>query len=310
MFFVIVLVYTVLYFTPGDPALAVLGSNYTEEAYLAKVHEMGLDQPYIAQLGMYIWKIVTKFDFGTSYINNRAVSTQLLERLVPTLIIGVFGVLISQLIAIPVGVIAATHHQKFTDYAISSLCIAFAAVPGFLLALLLMIFFCGKLHWFEASGITSWKSYVLPIICSVLSPMVSSCRMTRSSMLEVVRQDYIRTAKAKGVPRRKVTMKHALKNALIPVLTMMGMHLGAAMGGSMIVETIFTIPGIGVLMKTAINNQDYPLVEGCVILISFIMSLMMLLTDLAYAAVDPRVYDQMSGGKKKVSIRDKAEVAA
>lgn len=299
MLCVIILVFTIMYFTPGDPALAVLGSNYTPEAYEAKVQEMGLDQPYIVQLGNYIFNIVTKFDFGQSYINNRSVSAQILERLQPTLIIGVFGVLLSQAIAIPVGVVAATHHGKPLDYSVTTFCIVLAAIPGFLLAVFLMLLFCMKLKWLPASGVASWKGYILPVICSVFAPMVSSCRMTRSSMLEVIRQDYIRTARAKGVSERDVVRKHALKNALIPVLTMMGMHLGGAMGGSILVETIFTVPGIGTLMKSAIYNLDYPVVEGCVIFISFIMSLLMLLTDLAYAAVDPRVRDQMSGGKRK-----------
>ena len=296
---VIVLVFSVMYFTPGDPAMAILGTAYTPEAYEAKVQELGLDEPYIVQLGNYLFNIVTKFDFGRSYINNRTVTEQLLERMQPTLIIGVIGVLLSQMIAIPVGVVAATHHGKPLDYTVSTFCIILAAIPGFLLAVFLLLLFCMKLKWLPAAGISSWTGYILPIICSVFSPMVSSCRMTRSSMLEVVRQDYIRTARAKGVPEREVIRKHALKNALIPVLTMMGMHLGGAMGGSILVETIFTVPGIGTLMKQAIFNQDYPLVEGCVIFVSFIMSMLMLLTDLAYAAVDPRVRDQMSGGKKK-----------
>lgn len=296
---VIILVFTVMHFTPGDPAMAVLGTNYTPEAYAAKVKEMGLDKPYIVQLGTYIKNIVTKFDFGRSYISNRSVTTQLVERMKPTLIIGFLGVLLSQLIAIPVGIVAATHHGKPLDYTVSTLCIILAAIPGFLLAVFLMLLFCLKLKWLPASGIASWQSYILPVVCSIFAPMVSSCRMTRSSMLEVVRQDYIRTARAKGVSEHDVIHKHALKNALIPVLTMMGMHLGGAMGGSILVETIFTVPGIGTLMKNAIYNQDYPVVEGCVIFISFLMSLLMLLTDLAYAAVDPRVRDEMSGGKKK-----------
>jgi len=296
---VAILVFTIIYFTPGDPAMAVLGTNYTPEAYAAKVKEMGLDKPYIIQLGTYLLKIVTKFDFGRSYINNRSVTAQLFERAEPTLIIAVMGVALSQLIAIPVGITAATHHGKPLDYTVSTLCIVLAAIPGFLLAVFLMLIFCMKLKWLNAAGITNWTSYILPVICSIFAPMVTSCRMTRSSMLEVIRQDYIRTARAKGVSERDVISRHALKNALIPVLTMMGMHLGGAMGGSILVETIYTVPGIGTLMKQAIYNQDYPVVEGCVIFVSFLMCLLMLITDLAYAAVDPRVRDSMSGSRRR-----------
>jgi len=300
MLCVAIIVFTIMYFTPGDPVMAILGSSYTQEAYEIKAQEMGLNQPFIAQLFNYLKNVVTKFDFGQSYINNRPVATQIIERFQPTFIIAVLGVLLSQLIAIPVGVMAATHHMKPLDYTVTSLCVILAAIPGFLLAVFLMLLFCLKLKWLPAAGITNWTGYILPVMCSVFGPMVASCRMTRSSMLEVVRQDYIRTARAKGVSERDVIRRHALKNALIPVLTMLGMHLGGAMGGSILVETIFTVPGLGTLMKQAIYNQDYPLIQGCVIFISFIMCMMNLLTDLAYAVVDPRVYDQMSdGGKKK-----------
>lgn len=299
MLCVVIIVFTIMYFTPGDPVLAILGTGYTQEAYDAKMHALGLDQPYIVQLWDYIKGIVTRFDFGTSYLNNRAVTTQLFERFKPTFIIAVCGVLLSQAIAIPVGVTAATHHMKPLDYTVTTFCIVLAAIPAFLLAVFFMLLFCLKLKWLPASGITTWTGYILPIVCSIFNPMVSSCRMTRSSMLEVIRQDYVRTARAKGVPEREVIHKHALKNALIPVLTMMGMHLGGALGGSILVETIFTVPGLGTLMKTAIYNQDYPLVCGCVIFISFMMSMLMLLTDVAYAFVDPRVRDQMAGGSKK-----------
>lgn len=299
MLCVVIIVFTIMYFTPGDPVMAILGSSYTQEAYEIKAHEMGLDQPFVAQLFNYLKNVVTKFDFGRSYINNLSVSAQIIDRVQPTFIIAVLGVLLSQLIAIPVGVMAATHHMKPLDYTVTSLCVILAAIPGFLLAVFLMLLFCLKLKWLPAAGITNWTGYILPIICSVFGPMVASCRMTRSSMLEVVRQDYIRTARAKGVSEGDVIRRHALKNALIPVLTMLGMHLGGAMGGSILVETIFTVPGLGTLMKQAIYNQDYPLIQGCVIFISFIMCMMNLLTDLAYAVVDPRVYDQMSGGGKK-----------
>ena len=296
---VVIIVFTIMYLTPGDPVASMLGTNYTQESYAIKTKELGLDQPYIVQLWNYIKGIITKFDLGTSYITKRSVRDQIFERFKPTFIIGILSVLLSSIIAIPVGIFAARHHQKPLDYTVTTACVVFAAIPGFLLAIILMLIFCLNLRILPASGITSWKGYILPIICSIFGPMVSTCRMTRSSMLEVVRQDYIRTARAKGLAEGTIMRRHALKNALIPVLTMLGMHIGGALGGSILVETIYTVPGLGVLMKEAINNLDYPLVQGCVLFMAFIMCLMNLLTDLAYGLVDPRVHDQMSGGLKR-----------
>jgi peptide/nickel transport system permease protein len=289
---------------------AILGPNYTQEQYDAKAEQLGLDRPFAVQLWSYVKGIVTKFDFGVSYGTKRPVREQILDRFKPTLIIGVMGVLVSSLIAVPLGILAATKHSSPFDYGVQTFTIIFAAVPGFWLAMMLMLLFCLKLKWFPAAGILTWKGFVLPIFCSALQPLVTTCRMTRSSMLEVIRQDYIRTARAKGLSEGVITRKHALSNALIPVLTILGMHLGGALGGSILVETIFTVPGLGVLMKDAIKNSDYPLIQGSVLFVSFLFCAMNLLTDLAYGVVDPRVREQLSSTKKKNKIKGKAMTAS
>lgn len=296
---VVIIVFTIQHFTPGDPVAAILGQNFTPEQYAIKEAEMGLDQPYIVQLWDYIKGLVTKFDLGQSYTSKRDVKVLIAERFKPTIIIGVLSVLVSTVIAMPLGVFAATRQGTALDAGTVGVSIVLSAVPSYWLAMMMLLWFCLKIPIFPAAGIESWKGYVLPVACSVLNPLIVTLRMTRTSMLEVIRSDYVRTARAKGVPEGLVLRRHALGNALIPVLTSLGQHLGGALGGSILVETIFTVPGMGILMKEAIAGFDYPLVQGCVLVLSFIMCLMNLLTDLAYGIVDPRVRDQYRGGKKK-----------
>ncbi len=296
---VIFIVFTIEYLSPGDPVANILGSNYTEEQYLIKQAQMGLDQPYIVQLFNYIKGIVLHFDLGTSWTTKRSVAVMIGERFKPTFIIGVCSVIASSAIAIPLGVRSAKKQGTAFDMTILSGTVVLAAIPGYLLAILLLLLFCLRLKILPASGIESWTGYILPIVCSMLGPLVQTLRMTRSSMLDNIRSDFVRTARAKGLPESKVLRKHALQNALIPVLTTLGQHLGGALAGSIIVETIFTIPGLGMLTKTAISNYDFPVTQGCVLILSFIVCCMNLLTDIAYAAVDPRVYEQYTGGNRK-----------
>lgn len=296
---VVIIVFTIQHFTPGDPVASILGQNYTQEQYEIKQAEMGLDQPFFVQLWNYIKGIITRFDLGTSYTSKRDVRTMIFERFKPTFIIGILSTIVSTLIAIPLGVLAATRQGTLFDTVTIGATVILSAVPSYWLAMMMLLIFCMKIPLFPAAGIQSWTGYVLPIACSILGHLVVTLRMTRTSMLEVIRSDFVRTARAKGVPEGIVLRRHALNNALIPVLTTLGMHLGGALGGSILVETIFTVPGLGILMKEAIAGFDYPLVQGCVLFLSFIMCLMNLLTDLAYGIVDPRVHDQYTGGKKK-----------
>lgn len=305
---VIIVVFTIMYFTPGDAVYVLYGMNITEEQYEAYAEVMGINGTYWERLGRYLGGIITKFDFGNSYISKRPVIDMIKDRIKPTLIIGIFSVIISQLIAIPIGIFAATHHQKPVDYGIIALCVVFSCIPQYIIAVFFMLIFCLKLGWFPAAGISTWKHYVLPIASGLLGGGVQTIKMTRSSMLEVIRQDYIRTARAKGVPERMVIYKHTLKNALIPVLTMIGMQIGAAMGGSILAETVFTIPGMGLLLREAISNLDFPVIMGNILLMTTIHAVVNLLTDIVYGLVDPRVYISLYGQKK--DRKKKNQVAA
>ena len=302
---VLFLVFTINHLTPGDPVVNLLGSTYTEEQYQRTQEQLGLDKPFLVQYVTYVWNIVTKLDFGTSYTSKRAVASEVLERLPNTLKIGIWGVLSSILIAIPLGTLAATHQGGVFDYIIRIGTIILAALPNFWVALMSIIIFSLHLGWFPATGLSTWKGWVLPVFSLAIGPIAMVARMTRSSMLEVIRQDYIRTARAKGLAPSKVTRKHALKNGLIPVITVVGSQMSMIMGGSILVETIFSIPGLGTLMNTAIAAKNYPVIQTGVLLISATVCVMNLLVDIAYALIDPRIKAQYSAGKKKKTRTEK-----
>lgn len=306
---ILFIIFTINYFTPGDPAMSALGKNYTEEAYQAKIVEMGLDQPFVTRYFIYLKNIVTKLDLGTSYSTLRPVSSMIGERITTTLKLGILSSIVTILLGVVVGIISAIKQYSPIDYISMSLSVFFAAMPGFWLALMCIMFFCINLGWLPASGLTTWKHYILPVLCLGLSPIAIIIRMTRSSMLDVIRMDYIRTARAKGVSERSVIYKHALRNALIPVITTVGMQLSMVVAGSVVIESIFSIPGIGMLMLSAINNRDYPLIQGVVLVLSLFICVINLLVDLAYAAVDPRIKAQYVGVSKTRNKKPEKEAA-
>lgn len=289
---VLFIVFTINFFTPGDPVAALLGMNYTQEQYDAKEAELGLDKPFFVQFFSYLKGLVTEFDMGTSYQTKRPVFDELRDRFPTTLKLGILGVFITVIIGVPFGVISATNQYSVLDYGVTTVSLFFASMPNFWLALMLILLFSLKLGWLPATGLFDWKYWILPAASLGLSPIASITRITRSSMLEVIRQDYVRTARAKGLSRRVIIRRHALQNALIPVITVIGMQLGMIMGGSVVIEAIFAIPGIGSLLQTAINNRNYPVIQGCVLLLSLCICLMNLIVDLVYAAVDPRILSQ------------------
>ena len=295
---VLLIIFTINYFTPGDPAMAALGTNYTEEAYKQKVEDKGLDEPFVVRYFVYLKNIVTKFDLGTSYSTLRPVTKLIGEKIVPTLKVGLLSCVVTVIVGIIVGIVSAVKQYSVIDYVSTSLSVFFAAMPGFWLALMCMMLFCIKLRWLPATGLATWKHYILPVLCLGLSPIAIIIRMTRSSMLDVIHQDYIRTARAKGVGERKVIYKHALRNALIPVITVIGMQMSMVISGSVVIESIFGIPGIGMLMLDAIGSRDYPLIQGTVLVLSFLICIINLLVDLAYAAADPRIKAQYTTGRR------------
>ncbi len=305
---VLLIVFTITHFTPGDPVVALLGSNYTQEQYDMKEAELGLDKSFPEQFVSYVIGVVTEFDLGTSYQTNRPVRDELFDRFPTTIALGLIGVVITVLIGVPFGIISATKQYSALDYGVTTVALFFASMPNFWMALMMIILFSLNLKWFPATGLESWKSWVLPALALGLSPVATVTRMTRSSMLDVVRQDYIRTARAKGLPERKVITRHALKNGLIPIITVVGMQMSTIVAGSVIIENIFAIPGIGSLLMSAINNKNYPVIQGGVLLLSLSVCIMNLLVDIIYAYVDPRIRAQYtSGGRKKAKVQAQPE---
>ena len=296
---VIVVVFTINYISPGDPVITMLGVNATEEAVAETRAELGLDQPYVVQLFSYIKGIVTRLDFGTSYVNKKPVFTEIISRFPVTFKLGVISVLFSIVVGIPLGVISATRQYSVLDYAATFLSLIGAAMPGFWISLLLIVVFSLNLGWLPVSGLDSWKGWILPVVATGITPIATIMRTTRSSMLEVIRQDYIRTVRAKGQSEFLVIVLHALKNALIPVVTVVGVQLGLVFGGVLVIEAIFGIPGVGMLLKGAISANNYPLIQGTVLFCAIVVSLMNLLVDLVYAIIDPRIRSQYTWGKKR-----------
>ena len=308
---VLLVIFTINYFIPGDPAILALGSNYTEEAYQEKRAEMGLDKNFVERYVDYVAGVVTKMDLGTSYGSSQPVAKLIFEsRFGITLKLGLLSCVITVLFGIGVGILSAVKKYTLIDYATTTFAVIFSAAPGFWVALMAMLIFCLNLKWFPASwGVGTWNEIVLPVVCMALSPISLVARITRTSMLDVINQDYIRTARAKGVKERAVIFSHALRNAMIPVLTVVGAQLTMVIGGSFIIESIFSIPGIGMLLLSAINTRDFPTIQGTVLVLSFFVCVINLVVDVAYAYVDPRIKSQYESANKKREKKADKEVA-
>ena len=295
-------------FCPGDPAEIILGTTATEADLLAKRVELGLDQPFLVRLAQYMSDVFLHFDMGNSWITNIDIMSSIAERMPRTLVLALVTLIIAYGLGIPLGIMAATHQNKWQDHLSMILALIGVAIPNFWLALLLIILFSVNLGWLPAmgvgTGLAGLKYYILPAVSNCAGALANCARQTRSSMLDVIRADYITTARAKGVPERVVVTKHALKNALIPIITMMGTTFGRLLGGAMIIETIFTIPGMGSYIIGAVNNRDYPVVQGGSIILAIAFSIAMLLIDLLYAAVDPRIKAKyVASGKRRKKVK-------
>ena len=287
-----IFVFTIMFFTPGNPEIIILGTNATEEMYEAKRVELGIDKPYIVQLGVFMKDVFLNADLGNSYITSQSVLTQVLMRLPYTLYLAFGSIILSMLIGIPGGVFAATHRSTWKDNIVMFASLFCVSMPSFWFALLLVMLFSLTLGWLPSVGAASLKYYIMPCLSLALGGAAGIARQTRSSMLEVIRQDYITTASSKGQKERIIIYKHALKNALIPIITVVGMQIAAMFGGSLVAEVIFSITGVGSYMMNAITSRDYPVVRGGVLIISICFCLIMLLVDIVYAIVDPRIREQ------------------
>lgn len=283
------IVFTIMYLSPGDPVTMVLGEGATPEQYEAMRVQMGLDRSFIEQFFHYIKNVVVEFDLGRSYVSGRVVMDEILVRLPNTIKLSVWSVLFASLIGIPLGVISASIPYSKVDNFVMFLSLVGVSMPTFWQALLLIILFTSTLGWLPASGFDTWQQMIMPVFALASSSIGTIARITRSSMMDVLDQDYIRTAKAKGVNGSKVTFHHALRNALIPVVTVIGLQFGALLGGAVLTETVFSINGIGTLMVNAIRTRDTMIVQGGVLFIAFIFTMVNLCVDILYAYIDPRI---------------------
>lgn len=292
MFFVMILVFTINYFSEGDPVSDILGPEATQEQYDQKREELGLNDPYHEQLFRYVKNIVTEFDFGTSYKTGKPVIEEVLERFPTTLLLTLCSMAIATVLGVLLGVISAVKQYSVLDYLATLTSLVGVSIPSFWLGLMLMLVFALQLGWFPASGFYGPKYWVLPAIAIAVIPLSTITRMTRSAMLEVVRQDYMRTAKAKGLSETQTILKHGLKNTLIPVITVIGIQTGRTLAGSIVVESIFSIPGLGSLIVNAINARNYPTIQGSILFCALTFCIINLLVDILYVYIDPRIKSQ------------------
>lgn len=286
---VVFIIFLVMNMTPGDPARALLGVSAPQADVDALNRELGYDLPFLQKYVNYIKNMVVNRDFGTSYFTKQSVFAEIWPRYIITIRLAFMGVIISSLIGIPLGIYSAVKQYSLWDTIPSIMAFLIAAIPSFVLGMLLLYIFALKMNWFPSYGIGSFKHYVMPALAISIPPAAMNLRFTKSSMLESIRQDYVRTARAKGAAENVVIWKHALKNALLPVITNIGLSLGSLIAGAVVAEKLFSIPGIGSLIVDRITYKDEPVIIAGTILIAAVFTVVMLAVDLIYAYIDPRI---------------------
>ena len=288
---VMFIIFTLTYITPGDPARTLLGPQAPESAVLELRDELGLDDPFAVQFFRYVGN-AARFDLGVSFDSGRPVFTEIISRFPTTMQLTFMSIIIAILIGVPLGIISATKQHSIFDGIANAIGLFGISVPNFWLSMMLIMLFGVHLGILPTSGFDTPRHWILPSFAIGISSAAIIMRMTRSSMLEVIRQDYIRTARAKGQKESTIIFRHALKNALIPVITVVGLEIGILLGGAILTETIFSIAGLGRFMVEAINSRDFPVIQGGVLLIALVFSFINLLVDILYAFVDPRIRSQ------------------
>lgn len=292
---VVFIVFFIMNLTPGDPGRLILGVGAEQEMVDKLNEQLGYNRPFFVRFFDYIKGIVTEFDFGTSYATQRPVVDDIMAKFPYTLKLAVGAVALSSVMGIILGVTAAVKQYSAVDSGITVLAMVTSVMPSYWLGMLLVYFLSIKLRLLPTSGASTPLHYVLPILTLALCHVGQMMRLTRSVMLEALRQDYVRTARAKGVTEKMVIYGHALKNAMMPLVTRISTQLALMMGGSVITETVFNIPGVGSYVITAIRSKDIPAVMTCTLFIAALYCLIMLLMDILYAFVDPRIRAKYSG---------------
>ena len=274
----------------------MLGIQATPDELARVRHAMGLDRPWHIQFGIWLGNALTG-DLGSSYISKKPVTELILTRLPVTLELSIFAMILAVIVGIPAGIISAARRYSWVDYTITSLALFGVSMPSFWFAILLILLFSLSLGWLPASGYVPWSRGVWPHLRTLIMPglalglflMGALVRFCRTPMIETLVQDYIRTAKAKGLGQSVLLIRHALKNALIPTVTVLGIQFGALLGGAIIIETIFAFPGIGTMMLTAVNQRDFPVVQGVTLVVAIAFTLTNLLVDILYTWLNPRI---------------------
>lgn len=291
-----ILVYFILDLAPGDVVDVIAPDDATIEQKEQIREEMGLNRSIFIRYGEYMWNLLHG-DLGESYVTGQSVWKAFSEKAPNTLRLGVVSVIVSVALALPVGIYSAQHRGSWKDSLAMIVALCGLSMPVFWLGMLLILTFALKLGVLPSGGDEGWTSLILPAFTLGFSHMGSLTRTTRSSMLDVIRQDYLRTARAKGVPEKVVIRKHALKNALIPIITIIGTQLGTILGGAVLTESVFSWPGVGRLVIDSLNTRDTQMVTGCLIMTTMFFSVILLLVDLIYAFVDPRIKAQYAAKK-------------
>lgn len=299
MLCVAMVIFVILWFVPGDPAQIKAGSGATQAEIERQREIMGLDKPFIVQLGNYLNEVFLHLDFGTSYVYGTPVIDEFATRLPRTLGLGLISMVLNIIIGIPLGVNAAIHRNSFQDQGLLIFAMLFISIPQFWFALMMVVLFSVKLGWLPPFGIGGWQYWIMPVLANSFAGIASNARQTRSAVLETIRADFVTTARAKGLAERVVIYKHMLPNALIPVVNALGMQLAMVVGGTVVIESVFSFPGIGQYLLTGVTSRDYPIIRGSVLILALFSAIITLLVDLFYAYLDPRIKAQYVGMSAK-----------
>ncbi len=299
------IIFSLVNMTPANPGVIILGAEARPEEIEAVNKELGLDQPFLTRYFKFVGDAV-RGDFGYSYYSKRDVLSEVTRRLPNTLTLTLASIVLAIVVGLPLGVICAVKQYSAADNILSSIAMFMGAMPAFWLSMLLMLLFSLKLSLLPSSGITAgWKSWILPIITLSMPYIGVYLRYSRSSMLDTIRQDYVNTARSKGNTEKVVIIKHALRNALMPLVTITGLFVGTLMSSAVVVESVFSIPGLGLLVLDSIKRKDIPLVMGCIVFLATIFMLITLIMDVVYAYIDPRIKSMYLSANVKKAKKNK-----
>lgn len=288
-----IIIFTLMSLAPGDTASQLLGRTAKPEEIAMLKEQLGLNDPLPTQYFRYMGNLF-QGDFGNSYQNGKPVVEEIAIRFPITLRLALFSTMLVIVFGVGTGIISAVKQYSVLDMTVTTLALVLASMPEFWVGLLLLLVFALQLRWLPAFGTETWQSYILPVFVLSLGIMSMAVRVTRSTMLEVIRQDYIRTARAKGADEKRVILRHALKNALIPVITVVGVDFGNILAGTVVIETVFGISGIGAMIVNAVKLKDIPVAMTATLFLSILFSLIILVLDVIYASIDPRIKAEFS----------------